>query len=115
LTSFQLLDAIPPIEKNIDAYLSGKLPGKEQTPLLNSPAGMALTKDGTEGCVLATTFLPTNPCLLPQGPRHPIYRSKTERGHVLFANDSIPLSWSQIPSVVSCKTTEFARAPAVAL
>jgi hypothetical protein len=75
------------MEKNIDAYLSGKLPGKEQTPLLNSPAGMALTKDGTEGCVLATTFLSTNPCLLPQGPRHPIYRSKTERGHVLFAND----------------------------
>ena len=75
------------MEKNIDAYLSGELPGKEQTPLLNSPAGMALTEDGPEGCVLAAALLPTNPCLLPQGPRHPIYRSKNDRGHVLFAND----------------------------
>ena len=75
------------MEKNIDAYLSGELPGKEQTQLLNSPAGIGVTNDATEACVLATTFLPTNPCSSPQSPRHPIYRSKNERGHVLFTND----------------------------
>ncbi len=75
------------MEKNIDAYLSGELPGKEQTQILNSPAGIGLTNDATEACALATTFLPTNPCSLPQSPRHPIYRSKNERGHVLFTND----------------------------
>lgn len=75
------------IEKNIDAYLSGELPGKEQTLLLNLPAGMGLTEDASEECVSAKTLPPTNPCALPRSPRHPIYRGKDEHGHVLFAND----------------------------
>ena len=75
------------MEKNIDAYLSGELPGKEQTPLLNSPAGMGLAKGGTEGCGLVTTLLPADPCALAPSLRYPVYRSKNERGHLLFTND----------------------------
>jgi membrane carboxypeptidase/penicillin-binding protein len=75
------------MEKNIDAYLSGERPGKEQTPTLNPPAGVGLAEDGTTGCGLETTFLPASPCASPRSlPQH-IYRSKNEHGRLLFAND----------------------------
>jgi hypothetical protein len=44
-------------EKNTDASLSGGRPGKEQTPFLNSPAGVGLAEDGTKACDLETTLL----------------------------------------------------------
>jgi penicillin-binding protein 1A len=75
------------MEKNIDAYLSGERPGKEQTPLLNSPAGTGLAENGTKGCGLEAMLLPTSPCALPRSlPQH-IYRSKNEHGRLLFTND----------------------------
>jgi penicillin-binding protein 1A len=75
------------MEKSIDAYLSGDLPGKEQTPLLNSPAGVGLVENVTDGCRGATIFLPTNPCPPPGTSLHPVYHTKNERGHAVFTND----------------------------
>jgi penicillin-binding protein 1A len=75
------------MEKNIDAYLSGERPGKEQTPSTNPPAGVGLAEDGTKGCGLETTFLPASPCALPRSLLQHIYRSKNEHGRLLFEND----------------------------
>jgi len=75
------------MEKNIDAYLSGEPPGKEQTPLLNAPAALGLAEVGKEECGLAVTLLLTNPCSLPRNLAHALYRSKNEHGHLLFTND----------------------------
>ncbi|MGC0771462.1 MAG: transglycosylase domain-containing protein [Candidatus Acidiferrum sp.] len=75
------------MEKNIDAYLSGEPPGKEQTPLLNSPAALGLAEVGKGECGLAVTLLLTNPCSLPRNLAHAMYRSKNEHGHLLFTND----------------------------
>ncbi|MHB8499908.1 MAG: transglycosylase domain-containing protein [Candidatus Acidiferrales bacterium] len=75
------------MEKNIDAYLGGELPEKEHTSILNSPAGLGLAEAGTERCGLPITLLPTNPCPLPRNLPHVFYRSKNERGHLLFTND----------------------------
>jgi penicillin-binding protein 1A len=87
----KLVGPAPPfptdMEKSIDAYLSGELPGKEQTPLLNSPAGMGLTEGGTAVCALVTALLPRNPCPSPLSLRHALYRGKNERGHLVFTND----------------------------
>jgi penicillin-binding protein 1A len=87
----KLVGPAPPfpvdMEKNIDAYLSGDRPGKEQTPLLDSPAVVGLAKIVTDGCRGATDFLPTNPCPPPGNSVHPIYHTKNERGHAVFTND----------------------------
>jgi len=87
----KLVGPAPPfpvdMEKNIDAYLSGDLPGKEQTPLLDSPAVVGLAEIVTDGCRGATNFLPTNPCPPPGNSAHAIYHSKNERGHAVFTND----------------------------
>jgi penicillin-binding protein 1A len=73
------------MEKSIDAYLSGDLPGKQQTPPPNSPAVVGFAENATDGCRGATNFPPTNPC---QGnSAHPIYHTKNERGHAVFTND----------------------------
>src|SRR5208282_3789166 len=56
----KLVGPAPPfpvdMEKNIDAYLSGELPGKEPAPLLNSPATTGLAENGKGGCSLAITL-----------------------------------------------------------
>ncbi|MGC1484078.1 MAG: transglycosylase domain-containing protein [Candidatus Acidiferrum sp.] len=87
----KLVGPAPPfplnMEKNIDAYLNGELPGKEQTPRLNSPAGMGLAEVGKGGSSLAMRLLPANPCVLLRNLPHAIYRSTNERGHLLFTND----------------------------
>jgi penicillin-binding protein 1A len=88
----KLVGPAPPfpveMEKNIDAYLSGDLPGKEQTPLPNSPAGIGLAEeDATEGCHMSATRLATSPWPSPRDPSRPIYHSKNERGHLVFTND----------------------------
>jgi penicillin-binding protein 1A len=87
----KLVGPAPPfpvdMEKSIDAYLSGDLPGKEQAPLLNSPAVVGLAENATDGCRGATNFPPTNRCAPPGNSAHPIYHTKNERGHAVFTND----------------------------
>ncbi len=87
----KLAGPVPPfpadMEKSIDAYLSGEVPGKEQTPIANTPVGIGLAEDGTMGCVLATAPAPTSPYALPRNSPQSVCRSKNERGHVLFTND----------------------------
>jgi len=88
----KLVGPAPPfpvdMEKSIDAYLSGDLPGKEQTPLLTSPAVVGLAENATDDCRVATIFPPTIPCPTPRNSAHnPIYHTKNERGHALFTND----------------------------
>jgi penicillin-binding protein 1A len=85
----KLVGPAPPfpvdMEKSIDAYLSGDLPGKEQTPLLNSPA--VVGQNATDGCRGVANFLPTAPCPPPGNSAHSIYHTKNERGHAVFTND----------------------------
>jgi penicillin-binding protein 1A len=85
----KLVGPAPPfpvdMEKSIDAYLSGDLPGKEQTPLVNSPA--VVGQNATDGCRRATNFVPTDPCPPPDNSTHSIYHTKNERGHAVFTND----------------------------
>jgi len=87
----KLVGPAPPfpvdMEKSIDAYLSGDLPGKEQTPLPNSEAVGGHAENATDGCRGATNFLPTNPCPPPGNSAHLIYHTKDERGHAVFTND----------------------------
>jgi len=87
----KLVGPAPPfpvdMEKSIDAYLSGDLPGKEQTPLPNSEAVGGHAENATDGCRGATNFLPTNPCPPPGNSSHLIYHTKDERGHAVFTND----------------------------
>jgi penicillin-binding protein 1A len=87
----KLVGPAPPfpadMEKSIDAYLRGDLPGREQTPLLTSPSAVGLAENATDGCCVAPTFLPTNPCSQPGNSAHPIYHTKNERGHAVFTND----------------------------
>jgi penicillin-binding protein 1A len=87
----KLVGPAPPfpvdMEKSIDAYLSGDIPGKEQTPVLTSPAVVGLAENATDGCRMATIFLPTNPCPPSRNSAHPIYHTKDERGHAVFTND----------------------------
>jgi membrane carboxypeptidase/penicillin-binding protein len=85
----KLVGPAPPfpvdMEKSIDAYLSGDLPGKEQTLLLNSPA--VVGQNATDGCRGVANFLPTAPCPPPGNSAHSIYHTKNERGHAVFTND----------------------------
>jgi penicillin-binding protein 1A len=87
----KLVGPAPPfpvdMEKSIDAYLSGDLPGKEQTPLLTAPAVVGLADNAMDGCGVAAIFLPASPCPPPRNSAHPIYHSKNERGHTVFTND----------------------------
>jgi len=87
----KLVGPAPPfpvdMEKSIDAYLSGDLPGKEQTPPPNSEAVGGHAENATDGCRGATNFLPTNPCPPPGNSAHLIYHTKDERGHGVFTND----------------------------
>ncbi|MFZ0465510.1 MAG: transglycosylase domain-containing protein [Candidatus Acidiferrales bacterium] len=92
----KLVGPVPPfpagVEKDIDAYLSGKPPGGEPTPVLNSPGGTGAASTGTagtgaEGCGVAIAILPTKPCPLPHDSSHPIYRSKNEHGWLVFTNE----------------------------
>jgi membrane peptidoglycan carboxypeptidase len=87
----KLVGPAPPfpvdMEKSIDAYLNGDLPDRDQTSLLNSPAAAGFREGATDGCRVATTFLPTNPCPSPRNSARPIYHSRNERGHAVFTND----------------------------
>ncbi len=75
------------MEKDIDAYLSGELPGKESPQPPNSPVGIGLKEFGKQGCSLAMTLIPTTPCMSPGNLPHGLYGSKNERGHLLITND----------------------------
>jgi len=87
----KLVGPAPPfpvdMEKSIDAYLSGDLPGKEQTPLPTSEAAGGHAENATDGCRGAANFLPTSPCPPPSNSAHLIYHTKNERGHAVFTND----------------------------
>jgi penicillin-binding protein 1A len=87
----KLVGPAPPfpvdMEKSIDAYLSGDLPGKEPTPLLDSPAVVGLRENATDGCREPTNLLPINPCPPPGNSARPINHTKNERGHAVFTND----------------------------
>jgi penicillin-binding protein 1A len=87
----KLVGPAPPfpvdMEKNIDAYLGGDLPGKEQTPQLDAPAVVGLRENGTDGCRESTNLLPINPCPRPGNSSRPINHTKNERGHAVFTND----------------------------
>jgi membrane carboxypeptidase/penicillin-binding protein len=88
----KLVGPAPPfpvdMEKSIDAYLSGDLPGREQTPLLDSPAVVGHAENATDGCRgAATNFLPTNSCPPTGNSARAIYHTKNERGHAVFTND----------------------------
>ena len=75
------------MEKDIDAYLNGELPGEVPTPLVNSPAAMGLAGVGNKVCGPATMLMPATLCALLRNLPHGIYRSTNERGHLLFTND----------------------------
>ncbi|MGB2620739.1 MAG: transglycosylase domain-containing protein [Candidatus Acidiferrum sp.] len=87
----KLVGPAPPfpveMEKDIDAYLSGELPGEGPTPVVNSPTGTGLAGVAKVDCGLAVTLTPTTPCALLRNLPHGIYRSKNERGDFLFTND----------------------------
>jgi membrane carboxypeptidase/penicillin-binding protein len=87
----KLVGPAPPfpvdMEKSIDAYLSGALLGKEQTPLLDSPAVVSLRENATHGCRESTNPLPISPCPPPGNSGRPINHTKNERGHAVFTND----------------------------
>jgi len=86
----KLVGPVPPfpaaMEKNIDAYLSGELAEKEQTPFLNSPGGTGPADDGSAGCGVAMTILPTKLCDLSHQPLHSIYQTKNQHDRMVFTN-----------------------------
>jgi hypothetical protein len=75
------------IEKNIDAYLSGDLPGKEQALSLVSPDAMKAPGDGTGGCRLSAEIPPAIPCQPPPSLLRLIYRHRDERSRLVFTNE----------------------------
>jgi membrane carboxypeptidase/penicillin-binding protein len=75
------------IESNIDAYLNGDLPGKEQELSLGSPDAIKPADDGTGGCLLSARIPSANSCEQSPILLRSIYRLKDKRGRIVFANE----------------------------
>jgi membrane carboxypeptidase/penicillin-binding protein len=75
------------MESNIDAYLNGGLPGKEQELSLGSSDATKVAADGTEGCRLLAKIPPASPCGQSPFLLRSIYRHRDERGRIVFTNE----------------------------
>jgi len=75
------------IESNIDAYLNGDLPGKEQELSLGSPDAIKPADVETAACRLSAKVLPATTCEPRSILLRPIYRQTNERGRIVFTNE----------------------------
>jgi penicillin-binding protein 1A len=75
------------IEKNIQAYLSGELAGKEAKRLFNSPSLGEAAEERMSFCRAAETMLETKVCELPLIPLPVVYQRRDGRGRIVFTNE----------------------------
>jgi penicillin-binding protein 1A len=87
----KLVGPVPPfpvdMEKNIDAYLRGELPRKEEARSLTSPDTIKAADGRISGCRTAFTMLTTDACELPHILPAPIYQRGDGRGRIVFTNE----------------------------
>src|SRR4029077_16205123 len=75
------------MEKNIQAYLSGELAGKEAMRFLDSPNTEEAADGQVRSCRAAVTSPGTRPCELPPILHPVVYQRKDGHGRIVFTNE----------------------------